>query len=111
MTKPKILFAVMKGYWFDRINSGEKPVEYRELKEYWIVRLCSEFLRHASGAVTKVHFKEYTHIMFQRGYQRGAPRMLFSIKEITVEFPKPEWCEPGADKQRHFAIWLDKRYA
>ena len=35
----KILALTLKKRWFDKIESGEKPEEYRELKYYWVNRL------------------------------------------------------------------------
>ena len=35
-----ILDLVLKGQWYDMIESGEKPEEYRDKKPYWIKRLC-----------------------------------------------------------------------
>ena len=34
-----ILDLVMKGEWFEKIKSGEKRVEYREIKKSWAARI------------------------------------------------------------------------
>ena len=33
----------LKKEWFDKIKSGEKTHEYREVKDYWTDRLVKEF--------------------------------------------------------------------
>lgn len=33
----------LKKVWFDKIKSGEKTHEYREVKDYWTDRLVKEF--------------------------------------------------------------------
>lgn len=35
----KTLHLTLKKKWFDMTESGEKPEEYREIKEYWVRRL------------------------------------------------------------------------
>lgn len=35
----KILHLTLKKKWFDMIASGEKKEEYREVKDYWVLRL------------------------------------------------------------------------
>lgn len=33
----------LKKEWFDKIKSGEKKIEYREYKPYWITRISNYF--------------------------------------------------------------------
>ena len=33
----------LKKEWFDKIKSGEKTIEYREVKPYWANRFAKEF--------------------------------------------------------------------
>lgn len=56
----KILHLTLKKIWFDKIASGEKTSEYREIKPYWDVRLKN---------------KEYDEIYFKNGYAKDAPFM------------------------------------
>lgn len=37
--KKKILTLTVSKQWFDKIVSGEKTEEYREIKPYWVARL------------------------------------------------------------------------
>lgn len=36
----KTLHLVLKSKWYDKITSGEKTSEYREIKPYWNKRFC-----------------------------------------------------------------------
>lgn len=38
-----MLIFPLKKEWYEKIKSGEKTVEYRELKPYWNGRLSKEF--------------------------------------------------------------------
>lgn len=38
-----MLFFPLKKEWFDKIKSGEKTIEYREVKPYWIRRVSNIF--------------------------------------------------------------------
>ncbi len=66
---PESLKLTIKKKWFDLIASGEKTVEYREYKPYWIARLLNK-----DGS-----FREYNEVLFRNGYSRCAPA-------IRVEF-------------------------
>lgn len=35
-----MLIFPLKKEWYEKIKSGEKTIEYRELKEYWAKRIC-----------------------------------------------------------------------
>ena len=36
-----MLIFTLKKEWYEKIKSGEKTVEYREVKDYWATRLYS----------------------------------------------------------------------
>lgn len=36
-----MLIFPLKKEWYEKIKSGEKTVEYREVKPYWIKRICN----------------------------------------------------------------------
>lgn len=38
-----MLTFILKKKWFDLIKSGEKTVEYREVKDYWTARLINAY--------------------------------------------------------------------
>lgn len=83
------LHLILKRKWYEMIESGEKPEEYRENKPYWQKRLLSG---------------KYDAVKFRYGY---TPRtMTFLIKKIRLGKGKKEW---GAGDDEVFIIELDKR--
>ena len=38
-----MLIFPLKKEWYEKIKSGEKTIEYREVKPYWSCRLAKEF--------------------------------------------------------------------
>lgn len=61
------LDLVLSHHWYDKIASGEKRYEYREIKPYWTKRLFS---------------KPYNTIRFRRGYTETT--MDFELLGITI---------------------------
>jgi len=41
----KMLIFPMKKEWYEKIKSGEKTIEYREVKPYWTVRIFNDLKR------------------------------------------------------------------
>ena len=67
------LFLILKGQYFREIEAGTKTSEFRLMTEYWLNRLTS---------------KEWTHVVFQLGYSKDAPRIekeIVDIKIVTIE--------------------------
>ena len=73
----------LKKKWFDKIKSGEKIHEYREVKPYWTKRFCKELCVNAD------ELKQYTEcndkaIVFIKGYSNKVEdkllARLYSIK-------------------------------
>ena len=75
------LDLVLKSKCFDKIKSGEKTVEYREVKPYWQKRIYplidGEFVFPGNG------LKRGAKVHFSRGYTRHE-QMLFMIDEIRI---------------------------
>lgn len=44
-----MLIFTLKKEWYDKIRSGEKTVEYREVKQYWTTRLWHENCLPSNG--------------------------------------------------------------
>lgn len=65
----KVLHLVLSFKWFDKIKSGEKRKEYREITNYWNGRLI-----RPEGF--------YQSVRFQRGYKKNPETMEFEIKQI-----------------------------
>lgn len=65
----KILYLTLKKKWFDLIKSGEKKVEFREIKNYWKKRLEG---------------KEFDFIIFTNGYKKDSPKIKVEWKGLEI---------------------------
>lgn len=76
------LYLPLKKEWFEKIESGEKTVEYREFKGHWIRRLkrTEQYFRGAD--VYGTPGKIYDEVEFSLGY--GGRSMIFVIDDISV---------------------------
>ena len=108
--KKKVLNFVVSKQWFEKIVSGEKTEEYREIKPYWASRLVKqaesgEVLFDEFGGYTCVignpEYKPYTHVLFINGYRKDSRRIEKEIESITIGKPKKGLCP---DK------WLDHEF-
>lgn len=129
--KIKILHLSLKAEPYKMIESGVKPEEYREIKQYWCNRLIGNYPlgREYCGSVLPTIFKvanesknistsdalrhliiwnygvrDYTHVKFSYGYTKRT--MTFEIESITIGKGKTEW---GAPAEEVFIIKLGKR--
>ena len=89
-----ILHLPLKSEWYNLIESGIKTEEYREIKPYWIKRLC----------ITDSDFKHYDKVKFSYGYTKKT--MTFLIEKISKGRGKKEW---GAMDDEVFIITLGNR--
>lgn len=117
--KKKILTLTVSKQWFDKIVSGEKTEEYREIKPYWVARLFHNNsniidVRYLASALAgrtdllkkyidaqRIVLKQYTHVLFINGYRKDSPRIEKEIESITIGKPKKGLCP---DK------WLDTEF-
>lgn len=76
------LYLPLKKEWFEKIESGEKTVEYREKKDYWIRRLKRTEMYHRGMDVYGTPGKIYDYLCFALGY--GGRTMTFVIDDIFV---------------------------
>lgn len=123
----KTLHLVLKRKWFEMIASGIKTEEYREIKPYWEKRLLdykglSDYYvtYHDELTIKRLFFphrplienicsafpRGYTHVTFQLGYQKNAPRMTFEIENISIGKGHKDW---GAPHNEVFIIKLGKK--
>ena len=113
----KILHLVLKSKWYSMIENGGKTEEYREIKPYWIKRLCDEFYtdercttctgEHCLNCLHKFNryeCKHYDAVCFSYGYTRR--HMIFEINSITIGKGKSEW---GAPDKEVFIIQLGRK--
>ncbi len=70
-----VLHLTLKRKWFDLICSGEKTVEYRDCKPYWIKRLFHEF---------PLKPKAFLAIYFRNGYSKRSP--LISVGHLGTYY-------------------------
>jgi hypothetical protein len=103
----KILDLPLKKEWYKLIESGIKTEEYREIKPYWIKRLCSCVKGHDvnypsvnctdNTCIQCIYdgcFAAYLFdaVRFRYGYTKRT--MTFKIEEICYGMGKPEWGAP-----------------
>lgn len=105
------LDLVLKGKWYDMIESGEKKEEYRAKTPYWVKRLLGcergEYCHHkCCGQCSRFKPKPYTRVCFHRGYTSKRV-MCFELKEIWDGFGEVQW---GAPADEHvFILALGER--
>jgi len=110
----KVLNLSLTKEWYEKVASGEKTDEYREIKPYWTNRLfdvrketSTIFVGFDTALKELVNsgcmFKRpYTHVRFTNGYPKGGePYIEKEIVSITIGKPKKGLCP---DK------WLDKDF-
>lgn len=131
----KILEMPLKKRWYNMIESGEKPEEYREKKAYWIVRLLE--WRSIQGSLEVVDNRITMDIIRKRitmaearmivdgsidfagrtlapkhydavrfSYGYTKRRMLWEYRDLNIGHGRPEW---GGPNYEVFIIKLGKR--
>lgn len=104
----KVLDLIERGKWYDMIECGEKPEEYRDASPYWIKRFTGVDYGVLPFSFRKGYQKinqmGYTHIRFHRAYTRTV--MLFELKDIVYGYGNASW---GAWDEELFILQLGKR--
>lgn len=104
----KVLTLSVKKEWFDKIVSGEKKEEYREIKPYWIKRLTTNcevvYDVVAETYCGKVLYRPYTHVLFINGYGDDKPRVEKQIECIDIDRPRKGWCPDDFLGKEFFVI-------
>ena len=70
-------YLVLKGEFYDAIETGKKKVEYRDFSEYNLKRII--------GIKT---------VRFNRGYAKNAPQMRWEVDRIVLLDGEEDECEP-----------------
>ena len=78
--KERILHLPIKKKWFDLIKSGEKKVEYREVKPYWEKRLLHRDHLFAIDFLSQR--KIFDYIIFTNGYRKDSPKLKVEWKGL-----------------------------
>lgn len=122
----KVLTLSVKKEWFDKILSGEKKEEYREIKPYWVARLyydrfgklSPKMVKELADSVAKygdtehfeakngigVSFVPFTHVLFINGYGDDKPRVEKEIEWIDIDRPLRGWCPDDFLGKEFFVI-------
>lgn len=91
MKTSKTLVLNLTREWFEKIRSGEKTVEYREMNMYWWKRLVTPIVRDGGGVSNSTIKFKYKHVEFRLGYsKKGA----ITRRILGVDFgpcPYPGW--------------------
>ena len=102
MAEKKVLPLVLEKKWFEKIVSGEKTEEYREIKPYWASRLVNqkaesgEVLFDEFGGYCRVQgepeYKPFTHVLFYAGYAKDRQVVEKKIESISIGKPQKGMC-------------------
>jgi hypothetical protein len=101
------LHLTLKKRWFDMTRSGEKKEEYREIKPYWISRICEDHDGCIRGEfidrdkIISYTFKKFTFAQLRNGYSSDAPTILRSIESIRIGTGNEEW---GAEPNKFYFV-------
>lgn len=96
----KTLKLTLKKQWFDMILSGEKTEEYRDVKDYWVNRLCVKYPKSVIAVGAKLMDKhsgqqfdldKFDFVEFTNGYSRKSPRVTLECKGIEIGIGNPKW--------------------
>ena len=125
----KTLYLNLHKKWFDMIESGEKPEEYREVTNYWAVRLIenwndlsvnakkimletmnsTSFDEYELESCLEFKVKKFDKIHFKNGMARNgihAPSFNIENKSINIGNGRPSWgAKPG---KYYFVLKLGK---
>lgn len=63
------LFLIVKKQYFDEIAAETKKEEYRLVSPHWVKKLVG---------------RDYTHIIFQNGYNKNSPRLKVEYKGYNI---------------------------
>jgi hypothetical protein len=102
----KTLHLTLKSQWFWMIYNGIKKEEYREIKDFWIKRLCVHKFNNLSFCdlcdccYTKKHNK-FDTITFSLGYAKDRKQFVIELKDIKMKTGNPEW---GAENNINYFV-------
>lgn len=81
-----MLIFPLKKEWYERIKSGEKTIEYREVKPYWTKRLNRCFIIPAASQLLEGIRKELTfNYVFPCKLRLGYTKEYLSARIVKIE--------------------------
>ena len=97
-----MLILPIKKKWFDKILSGEKKEEYREIKPYYKSRFehCFDVMEHRGKYINAFEENPVREIMFCNGYSKTSLSFIARCT-LDVGIGKEEW---GAEKDKQYFI-------
>lgn len=113
------LNITLRRYWFDMIARREKLEEYREIKPYWIQRLCMhEFHKKTPKEIIELaetpplfcgepyppFKKNFDKVIAQNGYGSNVPEIKFIPGAIRIGTANPNWIGPEYNGELVFII-------
>lgn len=117
MRKTNDLILSQKKRWFDMVKSGEKPEEYREIKDYYVSRFMGrehcghdiEYLEELACCMGDFFSNQYSSVTFTLGYPKAGDmerRMTFQNPKLRIGTGRPEW--GAVEGKKYFIITWDK---
>ncbi len=92
--EPATIHLNLHKTWFDMVLSGQKKEEYRELTDYWKVRM------------TNAKNKNVQTVTFSNGYAKTRRQMVVELQYIAIRQGIAEW---GAVKGKvYFVLHLGR---
>jgi hypothetical protein len=86
-TNKPTLHLVIKKTWFDMIFSGEKLVEYREIKEYY-----GKLFACGQIKIGGIYYDANdVNICFHLGKGKNRPTMLIECEGLSIGYGNPNW--------------------
>lgn len=96
----RTLHLTLEKKWFEMTKSGQKTEDYREIKPYWVSRLCDRHDGAIGGDLMDRHkvrsftFKKFTHTRLVNGYGTDKPVIVTENLGISIGRGRPEWGAP-----------------
>lgn len=111
----KTLKLTIKKKLFGMIESGEKTEEYREITQYWIIRLLTDFSPDPTQNPIRLNGGSYKAIEFDQVqlfngcyFSERLDNFKIECKGISVGTGRHEW--GAASGANYFVIKLGKKY-
>ena len=89
-----MLILPIKKQWFNKILSGKKTEEYREIKPYYTTRFTNIGLLNISGRPTNNNVL----IIFRNGYSSQSPSFE-ALCQLSIGLGRTDW---GAEAQTKY---------